>query len=358
MSNPDRYQRQTLLTSFGNEGQKHLSNSKVLVVGAGGLGVPVLTYLNAMGVGALGIVDRDVVSESNLHRQVLYTEEMVGQSKALSAQKQLHAQNSETKIIVHEVFLDKTNALDIIQNYEVVVDATDNFPARYLINDACVILDKPFVYGALHGFEGQVSVFNHENGPTYRCLYPAMPKADAIPNCNEHGVLGILPGIVGNLQALETIKLITGIGEVLSGTLLLYDGLKQHFQKMKFKVNPENQKVKVLAENYDFICETSIKSISAMDVQRLLKKSSIELIDVRTAQEYKGNHLRGSKHIPLLELENEAHSINFKLPVYVICQSGVRSQKAVLILRKLFPHREFTHVAGGMNHVNTYANTY
>ncbi len=181
MNKTDRYQRQVLLNGFGEEGQKRLQEAKVLVVGAGGLGVPVLTYLNAMGVGTLGIVDKDLVSTTNLHRQVLYTEEMVGTSKAVSAKKQLLAQNSDTNIVVYNLFLDAGNALEIIQNYDVVVDATDNFPARYLINDACVILKKPFVYGALHGFEGQVSVFNYKNGPTYRCLFPTMPKADEVP---------------------------------------------------------------------------------------------------------------------------------------------------------------------------------
>jgi molybdopterin/thiamine biosynthesis adenylyltransferase len=205
--NPKRYIRQTILKGFGAEGQRKLANAKVLVVGAGGLGVPVLTYLNAMGVGTLGIVDADVVSISNLHRQVLFTEAMVGLLKVHAAAEQLQKQNPETKINAYPTFLDLSNALEIIGNYDLVVDATDNFPTRYLINDACVILNTPFVYGALHGFEGQVSVFNYENGPTYRCLFANMPMADAIPDCNENGVLGILPGIVGNLQALEVVKL-------------------------------------------------------------------------------------------------------------------------------------------------------
>lgn len=358
MNKRDRYQRQTLLGNFGKEGQERLLNSKVLVVGAGGLGVPVLTYLNAMGVGTLGIVDMDVVSISNLHRQVLYTEEMVGQSKSISAKKQLLAQNSETKIIVHELYLDASNALEIIQNYDVVVDATDNFPTRYLINDACVILGKPLVYGALHGFEGQVSVFNYENGPTYRCLYPTMPRANEVPDCNEHGVLGILPGIVGNLQALEAVKVITGIGKVLSGTLLLYDGLTQHFQKMRFEADADNQKIIGLADSYDFSCDTTIKSISAVGVPKLLKNESIVLVDVRSVKEYEENHLKGSTNIPLDELEDRAHKIDRELPVYVICQSGIRSQKAVLILQQLYPQKEFVHVEGGMNHLKTYANTY
>ena len=358
MTKTDRYQRQVILNGFGAEGQKRLQKAKVLVVGAGGLGVPVLTYLNAMGVGTLGIVDKDVVSMTNLHRQVLYTEEMVGASKAECAKKQLGAQNSDTKIVVHPFFLDTGNALDIIKNYDVVVDATDNFPARYLINDACVLLKKPFIYGALHGFEGQVSVFNYQNGPTYRCLFPTMPKADEVPNCNEHGVLGILPGIVGNLQALETIKVITGIGAVLSGTLLLYDGLTQHIQKMKFEAKPEHKKISSLADNYDFDCGLPITSFPAVGVSKLLEEGSITLVDVRTSKEFERNHLKGAHHIPLGELRKKAHTLHMDLPVYVICQSGVRSQKAVLILQELFPKKKFIHVEGGMNHIHTYANTY
>ncbi|MGB3151660.1 MAG: HesA/MoeB/ThiF family protein [Maribacter sp.] len=358
MSSTSRYYRQTSLSEFGEQGQKKLADAKVLVVGAGGLGVPILTYLNAMGVGTLGIVDEDKVAFSNLHRQVLYTEKMVGQPKVIVAKKQLLTQNSKTKINVYQCFLGVSNALEIIQNYDLVIDATDNFPTRYLINDACVILEKPFVYGALHGFEGQVSVFNYKNGPTYRCLFPTMPKADEVPNCNEHGVLGILPGIVGNLQALETIKIITGIGKVLSGTLLLYDGLLQHFQKMKFKAKPKNLKVTELADSYDFNCEVSIKTIPVEIFQNLIKDSAIELVDVRTLEEFKANHLKEAKHIPLGDIENEAHTINLAVPVYVICQSGIRSQKAVLILQQLYPQKEFVYVEGGMNHLKTYANTY
>jgi adenylyltransferase/sulfurtransferase len=357
MINSDRYQRQTLLASFGKEGQQRLLDSKVLVIGAGGLGVPVLTYLNAMGVGTLGIVDNDIVSVTNLHRQVLYSEEMVGHSKASSAKKQLSAQNSETKIIVYELFLDTTNALEIIRDYDVVVDATDNFPTRYLVNDACVLLGKPFVYGALHGFEGQLSVFNYKNGPTYRCLYPTMPRADEVPDCNEHGVLGILPGIIGNLQALETVKLITGIGTVLSGTLLLYDGLTQHFQKMKFGVNPQNKEIKGLANSYDFNCGAIIKSIPATSVSKLLEDGPITLVDVRTPQEYEANHLKGSINVPLDDLEEKFQMLESNTSVYLICQSGVRSQKAVLILQEMYPLKDFIQIEGGMNQLNTYANS-
>lgn len=356
--NIERYHRQTILKGFGSAGQQKLSSAKVLVVGAGGLGVPVLSYLNAMGVGTLGIVDNDTVSWSNLHRQVLYTEKMVGMPKVVAAQHQLQAQNSDTQINVYQTYLSVSNVLDIIESYDVIVDATDNFPTRYLINDACVMLNKPFVYGALHGFEGQISVFNYDNGPTYRCLFPKMPSADTIPNCNEHGVLGILPGIVGNLQALETIKIITGIGEVLSGTLVLFDGLSQRTQRMKFSLDPENKKIKSLASNYDFDCDVSIKSIEADRLKSLLSKGVIELLDVRTLNEYEVQHLQGAKHIPLSELETRFGELKLQSPVHVICQSGVRSRKAIRMLQELLPHQEFVNVTGGMNKIDTYADTY
>ncbi len=356
--NMERYQRQTILKGFGPEGQQKLKAAKVLVIGAGGLGVPVLSYLNAMGVGTLGIVDNDTVSSSNLHRQVLYTEQMVGMPKVTAAKNQLLAQNSNSQIEVYQCYLSVANALELIEPYDVVVDASDNFPTRYLINDACVILDKPFIYGALHGFEGQVSVFNYNGGPTYRCLFPNMPDAGEIPNCNEHGVLGILPGIVGNLQALETIKVIADIGEVLSGVLLLFDALSQRTQRMKFKPVPKNRQIRKLALNYGFDCSIEIKSVEAIGVQRLLADGAIELLDVRTEKEYINHHVTGAIHIPLNELDERATELGLDKPVYVICQSGIRSQKAILTLQKLFPGKKFMNVTGGMNHIDTYANTY
>ncbi len=353
-----RYQRQTILPGFGKEGQKALYKAKVLVVGAGGLGVPVLTYLNAMGVGTLGIVDADIVSESNLHRQVLYTEAMVGKLKVDAAKDQLQAQNSGTTIHVFKTFLEPSNASEIIQDYDLVVDATDNFPARYLINDVCVIQKKPFVYGALHGFEGQVSVFNYKNGPTYRCLFPKMPKSDEVPNCNEHGVLGILPGVIGNLQALEAVKVVAGLDGVLSGVLLLFDTLTQRMQRMKFNLKPKNLRLDSIQDTYDFECGIPIESIEAIGIQNLLKDKKVTLIDVRTPQEFIVNNLSGAKNIPLNELGKRVGELEMETPVYIICQSGIRSKKAVLTLQGLFPDKKFINVAGGMNQINTYANTH
>ena len=356
--NLKRYTRQTILKGFGSDGQKKLADAKVLVVGAGGLGVPVLTYLNAMGVGTLGIVDADVVSLSNLHRQVLYTEAMVGVLKVQAAAEQLQKQNAETQINLYPAFLDISNALDTICNYDIVVDASDNFPTRYLINDACVLLNIPFVYGALHGFEGQLSVFNYQNGPTYRCLFAKMPKADVIPDCNENGVLGILPGIIGNLQALEVVKVICGLGDVLSGTLLLYDALTQRMQRMTFPLQSKNLDMLSLADSYDFDCELSTKETTGIAIRPMLNDGTIEVVDVRTQQEFDGDHLQGAKHIPLDELAQRSHEIDLSKPVYLICQVGIRSQKAIYILQQKFPSTEFINVAGGMNMIDSYANTY
>ncbi len=352
--NLERYSRQILLKDFGSGAQQKLSEARVLVVGAGGLGTPVLTYLNAMGVGTLGLVDRDVVALSNLHRQVLYDEADIGKSKVEMAIAKLKAQNGDTALIGHALYLDRDNALDIIQSYDLVIDASDNFPTRYLINDACVILKKPFVYGALHGFEGQVSVFNYKGGPTYRCLYPGMPKADEVPNCDQHGVLGILPGIVGNLQALEAIKVISGVGEVLSGTLLLFDGLANRFQKINFKSNPIHFAIDALQENYEMDCGLPIPSVDAEAFEALLASGPLQLIDVRNPDEFETFNIRNSMNIPLSELLRRKGEINIKKPIYFLCQSGIRSQKAILELRPYYPNAQLVNVTGGINQLHEY----
>ena len=347
--NNQRYTRQTILKGFGIEGQKKLAEAKVLVVGAGGLGVPVLTYLNAMGVGVIGIVDNDIVSLTNLHRQVLYSESDIGQSKVKAALKKLKAQNPNTEIVIFNTFLTTKNALEIIADYDIVVDASDNFPTRYLVNDSCVILKKPFVYGALHGYEGQVSVFNYKDGPTYRCLFPNMPNENEVPNCNEHGVLGIIPGIIGNLQALETIKVLTGIGDVLSGKLLIFDGLQQSYQKIKFKLQPENIKIEKLQDFYEWNdpCEI-VPTIEAQEIQKLLVDKP-QIIDVRTIEEFENYHLPDSVHIPLNELKANTGKINFSLPVYLLCQSGKRSETALKQLREQHPQSSLFSILGGLN---------
>lgn len=325
----NRYIRQTTLRGFGEEGQRKLQNSSVLVVGAGGLGVPVLQYLNAMGVGTIGIVENDKVELSNLQRQPIYSEQDIGRPKISVSIEKLQAQNSTTKFHCHNEFLGTENVLEILKPYDVIVDATDNFPTRYLINDACVILHKPFVYGALHAFEGQVSVFNYQNGPTYRCLFPQMPGKEEMPDCNVNGVLGILPGIIGNFQTLEVIKILTGIGQPLSGKLLLYDGLVQMIQQVSFEPKVENQTRNTLEENYQYkSCDLSALVTPEEFQKMLLSKSQYQLVDVRSPEEFRDFHLEDTINIPLQELPNRISEVDIKRTVVLICQSGIRSEKA------------------------------
>ncbi len=345
----ERYIRQTTLAGFGKQGQEKLSRAKVLVIGAGGLGVPVLTYLNAMGVGTIGIVDEDVVSLSNLHRQVLYDENDLGTPKVHAALNKLKVQNSNTNLVAHPVFLTVANALSIIEGYDVVVDASDNFPTRYLVNDACVLLKKPFVYGALHAYEGQVSVFNYQKGPTYRCLFPTMPKEDEVPNCNENGVLGIIPGIIGNLQALEVIKLITGVGSALSGQLLLFNGLHNSYQKIKFKCKPENLAITKLQDVYEWHTPCAVVPTITVDAIPNLLQNNAQIIDVRTPAEYENYHLPNSLHIPLNTLAANTAEIDFSVPVYLLCQSGKRSAIALKQLQSIHPKTSFFSILGGIN---------
>jgi len=344
----NRYIRQTILKEFGSEAQNKLSKASVLVVGVGGLGIPVLQYLNAMGVGTLGMVEQDVVDLSNLQRQVLYAENDIGKPKLEVALEKLQAQNSETIFKIYDTYLASNNALEILADYDLVVDASDNFATRYLVNDACVILKKPFIYGALHSFEGQVSVFNYQGGPTYRCLFPNMPNSAEIPNCNDNGVLGVIPGIVGNLQALEAVKVITEIGESLSGKLLLFDGLQQSYQKIKFDLQPENLEITTLQETYVEVCST-IASISAEELQELLAtKKAIQLIDVRTENEYEDYHLPESIHIPLDELDDRLQEMNPQKPIYMLCETGKRSRIAIELLQEEFEDTLFYNIEGGM----------
>lgn len=350
----NRYIRQTQLKDFGVEGQQKLASAKVLVVGLGGLGLPALQYLNAMGVGTLGLMDQDVVELHNLQRQTLYTEKDVGRLKLEVTHEKLSAQNSGTQFILHDTFLTKDNALEVIKSYDLVVDATDNFPTRYLINDACVILEKPFIYGALHSFEGHVSVFNYNNGPTYRCLYPKMPSPQEVPNCNENGVLGVIPGIIGTLQALEVVKVLTGIGEVLSGKLLLFDGLSQQFTKIGFKAKPKNHNIKKLQDQYESLDCGLVPSISAEEFQILLEsQQSILVLDVRTPEEFIGQHLNESINTPLGQLESVSEHVDGVEEVYVICQSGKRSEQAIQELEPIYPTKRFYNVLGGMNKMKT-----
>ncbi len=356
MSEKQRYTRQTSLPKFGANGQAKLAGGRVLIVGLGGLGIPVANYLNSMGVGTIGLVEQDIVELHNLQRQVLYSEKDVGKPKIEVALEKLTSQNSETDFIVFDTFLTKENALEIIKDFDVVVDATDNFPTRYLINDACIILNKPFVYGALHGFEGQVSVFNLKKGPTYRCLFPKQPSATEIPNCDENGVLGVIPGIVGTLQALEVIKVLTEVGEALSGKLLLFDGLTQTTQKISFPSNTENKKITELKDSYRSDGCSISNTITAKEFMALFEKEQIQVIDVRSAREFESFHLKDAKNIPIAELEERQKEIGFDRSVYLLCQSGKRSESAFKLLENLNPTAKLFNVAGGLNQISAHAN--
>ncbi len=351
--NNDRYIRQLQLKEFGPNAQQRLSTASVLVIGAGGLGLPVLQYLNAMGVGTLGIVEQDVVELSNLHRQVLYHEKDIGLPKISVVVQKLKAQNSSTNLITHDTFLVKENALRIIESYDLVVDATDNFTARYLVNDCCIILKKPFVYGALHGFEGQISVFNYKGGPSYRCLFPSMPAPNEIPNCNDQGVIGVLPGIIGNMQALEVVKIITGVGEVLSGKLLLFNGLTNSYYKLNVPINIENKRIKDLAEKYEpLYCDPSWE-VSAEELQTIMSKDiELQIVDVRSEKEFDDFHLSGSVNIPLPELEHRMEEICSESSVYILCQSGLRSLQALHWLKEKGFQNPVYHLTGGLNQYN------
>lgn len=348
----DRYQRQTVLKEFGPEAQQKLKDASVLVVGAGGLGIPVLQYLNAMGVGTLGIVEQDVIEMTNLQRQVLYTENDLGKPKLEVVLQRLQSQNSNTSFKVFDTFLSTQNALDIISDFDVIVDGTDNFPTRYLINDSCVILKKPFVSGAIQGFEGQLSVFNYQDGPTYRCLFPNMPGQEEVPNCNENGVLGVVPGIIGNLQALEVIKVITGIGETLSSKLLLFNGLTQSYQTISFNRCPENTGLTRLQESYGREQCDVYNTLDLEDLGKLFKEgATIQLIDVRTEEEYANYclpHIK-SKNIPLDELMDRTQELDRNNPIYILCQSGKRSAIAVKQLEELKLGPTLYHIEGGIN---------
>src|SRR5690606_24048235 len=347
----DRYQRQTILKDFGAKAQQRLKDAHILVIGAGGLGIPVLSYLNAMGVGTLGIIEQDIIEITNLQRQVLYTEAHLGRSKLEVALEQLKAQNSTTRFRVFDTFLSRDNALEIISQFDLVIDGSDNFPTRYLVNDACVILKKPFVSGAIQGFEGQLSVFNYQGGPTYRCLFPTMPKGTEIPNCNENGVIGAIPGIIGSLQALEAVKIITDVGQVLSGKLLLFNGLLQSYRTIRFKLCPENLLINKLQETYGpSHCGPSLTISVGELLEKVRSGKEIQLIDVRSREEFATGPLPGikSKNIPLDDLF-ETDMINTSQPIYLLCQSGQRSGIGARSLMEQYENLIIYSIKGGIN---------
>ncbi|OEK08175.1 dinucleotide-utilizing protein [Flavivirga aquatica] len=333
-----RYSRHIILSEIGQEGQDKLSNAKVLVIGAGGLGCPILQYLAAAGIGTLGIVDFDVVETSNLQRQVLFGTSSLGQNKAEAAKKRLADLNDTISINTYPEKLTHSNAIDLFNQYDIIIDGTDNFETRYLVNDACIITNKPLVFGAIYKFEGQVSVFNYQNGPSYRCLFPTPPEAGTAPNCSEIGVLGVLPGIIGCMQANETLKIILELGDTLSGKLLCYNALTLQNSILKVKRSQEiidsvlKDKENFNKQQVDFNCEITPIVIS---IEEILLKESIQFIDIREPHEQPKVDTLPVTYIPLSELENNIDKIDKTKDKAIFCQSGIRSKRAVTLLQEL-----------------------
>ncbi|MCL4519918.1 MAG: molybdopterin-synthase adenylyltransferase MoeB [Thaumarchaeota archaeon] len=338
-----RYGRHLIIPEVGLLGQRRLKAAKVLIVGSGGLGAPSSLYLAAAGVGTLGLVDFDIVDETNLHRQILYSEKDIGRSKVETAKERLLQTNANTIIKTYEEPLTSANALEIFKEYDIIVDGTDNFPARYLTNDACVILGKPNVYASILRFKGQVAVFDAKHGPCHRCLYPKPPEPGLVSSCAEAGVLGVLPGLLGLIQATETVKLILGKGEPLIGRLLIYDALSMKFEELKVRKNPKcpccspNPEITKLID-YETFCgmEKMPQGATIMPkdlVEELRSGKQVLLLDVREPHEYDLVHIEGSELIPLGKLPERVNELNSANEIVVYCHTGGRSAKATSFLR-------------------------
>jgi len=345
-----RYARHISLDEIGIKGQEKLKTSSVACIGTGGLGSPLLIYLAAAGIGRIGIVDYDVVEHSNLQRQIIHETNSIGLLKTDSAKQHLLKINPSCRVDLFNHKLTSSNALEILSAYDVICDCSDNFPTRYLINDACLILNKPNIYGSIARFEGQASVFNlKEDSPNYRDFIPTPPPQELIPSCSEAGVMGILPGIIGTIQATEAIKVITNIGSPLNGRILIFNALKMQFKELTLKSNRENKNIDKLIDYQSFCSEVTVKneldydieSISIKKLKILLSQSSKEilLIDVRNQNEYNQCSIKGSKLIPLNTIEsgkaiNEIKILTAKKNLYVFCKSGKRSLRALKHLKK------------------------
>jgi len=358
-----RYARHLSLPEVGPAGQRKIRTAKVLCIGAGGLGSPVLLYLAAAGVGRLGVVDHDRVDVSNLQRQVVHTTRDTGRPKTASARERLEALNPDVEIVEHPVRLNRENVLEILRDYDVVVDGSDNFPTRYLVNDACVLLGKPNVYGSIYRFEGQASLFApHLGGPCYRCLYPEPPPPGTVPSCVEAGVLGVLPGVIGCIQATETLKLVMGIGVPLLGRLLLYDALEMRFREIKVRRDPgcpvcgEHPTIRELMD-YDQLCggigagpgPLTEDEVTVWEMQEALlhPELGIEVVDVREPHEYAVAHLPGVRLLPLSELPQRWKELDPNRTIYLHCKAGGRSMQAVAFLKQL-GFRSVKSVHGGL----------
>ncbi len=344
-----RYSRHLILPEVGIEGQTKLKQASVAMIGAGGLGAPLGLYLAAAGVGRIGIVDFDVVDASNLQRQVIHGTSDIGRKKLDSAADRMHDINPNIRVDKFDSGLTSENALGILRDYDIVVDGTDNFPTRYLVNDACAILKKPNVYGSIFRFEGQASVFTYQDGPCYRCLYPEPPPPGLVPSCAEGGVLGILPGIVGVIQATEAAKIILGIGTTLKGRLLLYDALGMRFRELKLRRNPDcpvcgdHPTITKLIDYQEFCGIQPMNAqpvaaegaIDALELKRKLDSGdNFLLIDVREPHEYQIARIPGARLIPLGELPKRLQELDPNAEIVAQCKSGARSQKAVDLMKQ------------------------
>ena len=339
-----RYSRHLILPEFGAEGQEKLKKAKILVVGAGGLGCPMLQYLTAAGVGTIGIVDFDTVDRSNLQRQVLFTEDDIGKFKSDTAIERLSRLNPNITFNNHQVRLTSANSLELAKEYDLIADGTDNFPTRYLVNDVCILLDKPNVHGSIFRFEGQVSVFNYKysdgsRGPQYRDIFPSPPPPGLVTSCAEGGVLGVLPGIIGSVQASEAIKLMADIGEPLAGKLFIFDALSMESHTMKIRKNPDLESITELIDYEDFCglsqpADEQIQNITAQELQQFLTNNveGLQMIDVREPSEFALGNI-GGKSIPLGQIESRQSEIQEADKTVVICRSGIRSQKAIAKLQ-------------------------
>jgi len=357
-----RYSRHLIMPEVGMSGQKKLKKASVLCVGAGGLGSPLAFYLTAAGVGRIGIVDFDVVDFSNLQRQILHTTDDVGRPKLDSAQEKLVALNPNVNVELHETRLTSENALQLFEKYDIIVDGTDNFPTRYLVNDACVLTGKPNVYGSIFRFEGQASIFATSEGPCYRCLYPEPPPPGLVPSCAEGGVLGILPGLVGLVQATEVIKLILEKGNSLVGRLLLFDALGMKFRELKLKKDPEcpvcgeNATIKALID-YEEFCgigpeveesPTGIDEVTAKELKEELDQGQDPyILDVRNPVEYEISRIEGSHLIPLDQLLNRLNELDSARDIVAHCRTGARSAKAIEMLQEA-GFRKLRNLKGGV----------
>lgn len=345
----EQYSRQIIMPEVGIEGQLKLKNAKVLVIGAGGLGCPVLLYLCAAGIGNIGIVEFDTVSLSNLQRQVLYNQSDIGKSKAKTAHSKLMQINPSVNFTIYDFRLEKENIFSVFENWDIIVDCSDNFPTRFLVSDASVILNKVLVYGSIFKFEGQVSVFNYKGGPTYRCLFPEQPLESEIPSCSTVGVIGIIPGIIGTMQANEVIKIILSKGDVLSGTLVQFDALSFEMNKISFLRNETFANVSKLG-NYDFSCESNIniKNISPAELHEMISQNiEIQIFDLRDSEIFSDYNI-GGENIDSELLMKNIELIPQNIDVIFVCEFGQKSKAMVEYLMKNENRANIFNLEGGI----------